>query len=56
MKIVTIKKQKTNKSEIFSEKLEDAVMKKTFLVLYRPGPSWIEGKSIYEQPLEAHGG
>lgn len=31
-------------------------MKKTFLVLYRPGPSWIEGKSIYEQPLEAHGG
>jgi len=30
-------------------------MKKTFLVLYRPGPAWIPGCSVFEQPLEAHG-
>lgn len=31
-------------------------MKKTFLVLYQPGPAWIPGRSVFEQPLEAHGG
>ncbi len=30
-------------------------MKKTFLILYLPGPAWISGRPIFEQPLEAHG-
>jgi uncharacterized protein YciI len=28
---------------------------KTFLVIYRPGPSWLPGKSVSEQPLKEHG-
>lgn len=28
---------------------------KTFIVIYRPGSSWIEGKPISEQPLQEHG-
>lgn len=31
------------------------VMKQTFLVIYRPGPAWLEGKSVAEQPLLEHG-
>jgi uncharacterized protein YciI len=27
----------------------------TYLVIYRPGPSWREGRPIGEQPLAAHG-
>src|SRR5215467_7445859 len=27
----------------------------TFLVVYRPGPAWLPGKSISEQPLKEHG-
>ena len=27
----------------------------TFIILYQPGPSWIEGKPVSEQPLQAHG-
>jgi len=27
----------------------------TFLVIYRPGPAWLTGKSISEQPLKEHG-
>jgi uncharacterized protein YciI len=27
----------------------------TFLVIYRPGPTWLTGKSISEQPLKEHG-
>ena len=29
--------------------------KATYLVLYRPGPGWLTGKSIMEQPLKEHG-
>jgi uncharacterized protein YciI len=29
--------------------------KSTFLVVYRPGPSWVTGKSLSEQPLKEHG-
>jgi len=29
-------------------------MKPTFLLLYRPGPAWIPGKPIAEQPLREH--
>ncbi len=27
----------------------------TFLVIYRPGPAWLPGKSVSEQPLKEHG-
>ena len=27
----------------------------TFLVIYRPGPAWLPGKSVAEQPLKEHG-
>jgi len=27
----------------------------TFLVIYRPGPAWLAGKSASEQPLKEHG-
>ena len=29
--------------------------KATYLVLYRPGPGWLTGKSVMEQPLKQHG-
>lgn len=29
--------------------------KATYLVLYRPGPAWLTGKSVMEQPLKEHG-
>jgi uncharacterized protein YciI len=29
--------------------------KSTFLVIYRPGPSWVQGKPLKEQPLGDHG-
>jgi hypothetical protein len=29
--------------------------KVTYLVLYRPGPAWLTGKSVMEQPLREHG-
>lgn len=30
-------------------------MTQTFLVIYRPGPAWIEGRPMAEQPLKEHG-
>jgi uncharacterized protein len=32
----------------------DAV-KTTFLVIYRPGPAWLPGKPVSQQPLTEHG-
>jgi uncharacterized protein YciI len=29
--------------------------KTTYLVVYRPGPSWLAGKPLAEQPLREHG-
>jgi uncharacterized protein YciI len=29
--------------------------KATYLVIYRPGPAWLRGKSVIEQPLKEHG-
>jgi len=29
--------------------------KKDFLVIYRPGPGWLKGKPLAEQPLREHG-
>ncbi len=30
-------------------------MKTTFLVVYRPGPAWVEGALVTESPLKEHG-
>jgi uncharacterized protein YciI len=30
-------------------------MKSTYLVVYRPGPAWLTGKPLAEQPLKDHG-
>lgn len=30
-------------------------MKQAFLVIYRPGPAWTEGKPVAEQPPREHG-
>lgn len=34
---------------------EPASSARTFLVLYSPGPAWVAGKPIREQPPKAHG-
>ncbi len=34
---------------------QEAAMKATYLVVYRPGPAWLTGKSVMEQPLKEHG-
>ena len=36
-------------------KLQETAAEATYLVLYRPGPAWLTGKSVMEQPLEEHG-
>ena len=32
-----------------------AAAKTSFLVIYRPGPAWLVGKPVSEQPLKEHG-
>ena len=32
-----------------------AVVNRTFLVIYRPGPAWLSGKPVTEQPLKENG-
>ena len=34
---------------------QEATTKATYLVIYRPGPAWLTGKSVMEQPLTEHG-
>jgi uncharacterized protein YciI len=34
---------------------EEASSKTTFLLVYRPGPAWLPGKPVSEQPLKEHG-
>lgn len=29
-------------------------MKQAFVIYYRRGPAWVEGKSVFEQPLQEH--
>jgi len=30
-------------------------VKTTFLVIYKPGPAWVAGRPLREQPLQEHG-
>jgi uncharacterized protein YciI len=34
---------------------QEIAPKTTFLVIYRPGPAWLAGKPVSEQPLKEHG-
>src|SRR5215472_15523442 len=34
---------------------QETATKATYLILYRPGPAWLTGKSVMEQPLKEHG-
>jgi uncharacterized protein len=34
---------------------QEPTTKATYLVLYRPGPGWLTGKSVMEQPPKEHG-
>ena len=34
---------------------QQTATKATYLVVYRPGPAWLTGKSVMEQPLKEHG-
>jgi uncharacterized protein YciI len=38
-----------------ADEKQQVAPKLTFLVIYRPGPGWLAGKSISEQPLKEHG-
>ena len=31
------------------------VVNRSFLVIYRPGPAWVPGKPVTQQPLKEHG-
>jgi uncharacterized protein YciI len=42
-------------SLVAAEEKQQITSKATFLVIYRPGPAWLAGKSISEQPLKEHG-
>jgi uncharacterized protein YciI len=45
----------SSRSLVAAEEKQQMVPKATFLVIYRPGPAWLTGKSISEQPLKEHG-
>ncbi len=34
---------------------QEVTTKATYFVIYRPGPAWLTGKSVIEQPLKEHG-
>jgi hypothetical protein len=40
---------------VAADEQQPAAAKTTFLVIYRPGPAWLVGKSVSEQPLKEHG-
>jgi uncharacterized protein YciI len=44
-----------SRSSVAIEEPQQGPAKKTYLVIYRPGPAWLKGKSIFEQPLKEHG-
>lgn len=40
---------------VHSDSDDPTVLEHAFLVVFTPGPAWIEGKSVTEQPLSEHG-
>ena len=45
----------TYEAPVASQQTEAQKMKSTYLVIYRPGPAWVSGKPVTEQPLKEHG-
>ncbi len=45
----------SSRSSTATEEPQQGEVKETYLVIYRPGPAWLKGKSIFEQPLKEHG-
>jgi len=45
----------TSQSLITAADKQQIAAKATFLVMYRPGPAWLPGKSVSEQPLKEDG-
>jgi uncharacterized protein YciI len=43
------------KAPAASQQVEAQGKKTTYIVIYRPGPGWIPGKPVTEQPLKEHG-
>ena len=41
----------SSQSLMVAEEKQQIAPKVTFLVIYRPGPAWLAGKSVSEQPL-----
>lgn len=38
-----------------SKTIGKAMQKETFIIIYKPGTAWINGKPVTEQPLKEHG-
>jgi uncharacterized protein YciI len=38
-----------------ADEQQQATTKVNYLVIYRPGPAWVAGKPVEEQPLKEHG-
>lgn len=38
-----------------ADEQQQATAKVNYLVIYRPGPAWVAGKPVEEQPLKEHG-
>src|SRR6266567_5253640 len=45
----------SSRSMAAENELQQEQTKATYLVIYRPGPAWLVGKSVLEQPLKEHG-
>jgi uncharacterized protein len=45
----------TYEAPVAPQQIEAQKLKSTYLVIYRPGPAWISGKPVTEQPLKEHG-
>ena len=45
----------TYESPVASQQVEAQTKKSAYIVIYRPGPAWIPGKPVTEQPLKEHG-
>ena len=45
----------SSRSIAAENELQQQQTKAMYLVIYRPGPAWLVGKSVLEQPLKEHG-
>jgi uncharacterized protein len=45
----------SSQSVTATDEKQEIAPRTTFLVIYRPGPAWLAGKPVSEQPLKEHG-